>query len=77
MKKELLRFSFLCIAVYLSLAACEIFLLGPLVDFVAKGFRTRILAYLILLLIVDPPVTRFIADRFRFSEMKDEGDDLL
>ncbi|MBR3252186.1 MAG: hypothetical protein IKF80_10805 [Erysipelotrichaceae bacterium] len=74
MKKKMLRYFLICMGTYLILAAAEIFLLGPLVDMITENFWGRFAVYCGLLLIVDPLVTRFVADRFDLSEriMEDE-----
>lgn len=64
MTKRAFRYLFLCMGIYLALAAIEIFLLRPLVDMISTKFWWQLLIYSVLLLLVDPFVTAFIADRF-------------
>ena len=77
MGKDAWKYTAVCIGIYLGLALMMFYPLAPLVDFFASGFKMRVLAYLIFLLVIDPALTWFLADRFRFRENEDEGDELL
>ena len=76
MGKDTLKYIFVCMTIYLSMSAIEIFLLNPVVDFIAKGYRGRLIVYLVLLLAVNPALTRLLADRFNWKEPARYGDDL-
>ena len=75
MKKKMFRYFLICVGTYLILAAVEIFLLGPLVDMITVKFWGRFAIYCVLLLIVDPLIMRFVADRFDLNEKTIEDED--
>ena len=77
MGKDSFKYIALCIGIYLSLALIIFYPLAPLLDFFGFGFKGRLVLHLIFLLIINPILTWFIADRFRFKENTDEGDELL
>ena len=68
------RYTALCTGIYLSLAAVEIFLLSPLADFFGSSYRSRLIFYLILLLILDPLITRYLSEKIRKHFEKEEGE---
>ena len=75
MKKKIFRYFMICTVSYLCLAVIEIFLLRPLVDMIAMNFWGRLGIYCVLLLIVDPFATRFIADHLDLrDEIKEDED---
>ena len=76
MGKDTLRYIALCMAVYLFLFLLELFPLNPLCDFIGFGFWTHFIIYIVLLLIINPLLTRFISSRFDFREKIKEGEDL-
>ena len=64
MGKDTFRYIGLCMALYLTMAAIEYFLMGPLADFISQDYRVHLIAYLLCLLLINPALTRSIADRF-------------
>ena len=72
-----LKYTAVCIGIYLLLAMAVFFPLAPLVDFISFDFRAHLIFYVVFLLIIDPVATWFLADRFRFREKKEDGDELL
>ena len=75
MKMNLLRYFFLCMLIYLSLSAIEIFLLKPVIDMITSRFWWQLVIYGILLLIVNPLVTRITGDHFDLANKEDEEED--
>ena len=77
MGKDALRYMAICAGIYLALAIFGFLVLRPLVDFFPASVWTPVIFYGVLLVIVDPLLTRIISDRFGFKELKREGDDLV
>jgi len=63
MKKQLLIYYLCSTALYLFLAAIEIFVLRPLVDFAGFGYRSHLLVYGILLLVINPVLCYLLMQR--------------
>ena len=59
--------------IYLSLASVEIFLFGPLADFFGTSYRSHLIFYLILLLVIDPFFTRYLSEKIRIHFEPEEG----
>lgn len=73
MGKDGFRYFVVCTGIYLALAGAEFFLFRPLLDFFGTGVWTPVIVYIVLLLIADPLLTRFISDQIGFKELnKDE-----
>lgn len=62
-------------AVYLLLTAIEIFLFKPLVDFISMNFWGHFIVYTILLLLINPLITKIICDYFE-KKKSSSGDNL-
>ena len=77
MGKDAVRYVAVCIGIYLSLALIAFFPLAPLSDFISFDYRVHLLLAALFLLIIDPVLTWFLADRFRFKEEQEENDGLL
>ncbi|MBQ6560253.1 MAG: hypothetical protein IJL85_05435 [Erysipelotrichaceae bacterium] len=65
MGKKTLPYIGLCTGFYLLISAIEIFLGKPLVDFIGFGYRTHLIVYIILLLLVNPFIVRYVTDKMR------------
>ncbi|MBQ6334087.1 MAG: hypothetical protein IJI46_03330 [Erysipelotrichaceae bacterium] len=74
MGKDTFKYLGVCMGIYLALAAIEFFLLRPLVDFFGTGVYTPLIVYLIILVLVDPILTRMISDLMGFKELNKDGD---
>ena len=71
MGKKTLPYICLCTGMYLLLGAFEIFLCRPLIDFIGFGYRTHLIVYLILLLLIDPLIVRYAADKTKYARNKE------
>ena len=71
---QFVKYTLLCMGIYLSLAASEIFLLSPLADFFGSSYRSHLIFYLILLLILDPILTRILSEKIRRHFDPQEGE---
>ena len=69
MGKKTFPYILLCTGLYLILSAIEIFLLKPLVDFLGTGYRIHLVVNLILLLIVNPFLVRFLSDLSKLAKI--------
>ena len=67
MNKTMLKYMLLCMCIFLSLSVIEIFLLKPLFDFITTNYWGHFIIYLILLLIVNPLLTKTISDKFNLT----------
>ena len=77
MGKDTLRYMAVCAGIYLGLALFEVLVLHSLIDFFPASVWTPVIFYGILLIVIDPILTRIISNRFGFKEPKRDGDDLL
>ena len=68
------KYTLLCMGIYLSLAATEFFLLSPLADFFGSSYRSHLILYLILLLVLDPIITRILSEKIRKHFDSQEGE---
>ena len=68
------KYTLLCMGIYLSLAAAEIFLLSPAADFFGSSYRSHLVFYLVLLLILDPIVTKILSEKIRKHFEPQEGE---
>ena len=68
------KYTVLCMGLYLSLAALEIFLLSPLADFFGSSYQSHLIFYLILLLVLDPIITRILSEKIRKHFDPEEGE---
>ena len=68
------KYTLLCMGIYLSLGAAGIFLLSPLADFFASSYRSHLIFYLVLLLILDPIITRILSEKIRKHFDSQEGE---
>ena len=68
------KYTVLCMGLYLSLAALEIFLLNPLADFFGSSYRSHLIFYLVLLLVLDPIITRILSEKIRKHFDSQEGE---
>lgn len=77
MGKQMFKYVLVCMGTYMSMAAVEIFLLKPLVDFFGTDFWTHLLVYAILLLVVNPVITKIITNKIDFvykqTTVKEDG----
>ena len=71
MGKKTLPYISLCTGMYLLLGAIEIFLCRPLIDFIGFGYRTHLIVYLILLLLIDPLIVCYAADKTKYAQNKE------
>ncbi|MBR4461516.1 MAG: hypothetical protein IKS51_02930 [Erysipelotrichaceae bacterium] len=71
MGKKTLPYIGLCTGMYLLLGAFEIFLCKPLIDFIGFGYRTHLIVFLLLLLLVDPLIVRYVADKTKYGQNKE------
>ena len=69
-----IKYTALCTGIYLSLAAAEIFLLGPLADFFGFSYLSHLIFYLVLLLLIDPLITRYLSEKSRKHFDSEEGE---
>lgn len=72
MGKQAFKYILVCMGIYLGISAIEIFLLESLVDFISTKFWIHFIVYIILLLVVNPILTRIISDKIGF-----ESDELI
>ena len=77
MGKDTFKYILVCMSFYMTLAAAEVFLLDPLLDFIVQGFWPHFWVDVALILTVNPILTWKVADRFKWKETKEYGDDLL
>ena len=68
------KYTLLCMGIYLSLVTVEIFLLSPLADFFGSSYRSHLIFYLILLLLIDPVITRILSEKIRKHYNLEEGE---
>lgn len=68
------KYTFLCTGIFLSLAVAEIVLLSPLADFFGSSYQSHLIFYLILLLVIDPIVTRILSEKIRKHFESEEGE---
>ena len=68
------KYTLLCMGIYLSLAAMEFFLLSPLAYFFGSSYRSHLILYLILLLVLDPIITRILSEKIRKHFGSEEGE---
>ena len=68
------KYTLLCMGIYLSLGAAGIFLFSPLADFFGSSYRSLLIFYLVLLLILDPIITRILSEKIRKHFDSQEGE---
>lgn len=68
------KYTLLCMGIYLSLGTAGIFLLSPLADFFGSSYRSHLIFYLVLLLILDPIITRILSEKIRKHFDSQEGE---
>lgn len=71
MGKKTLPYIGLCTGMYLLIGMIEIFLCRPLIDFIGFGYRTHLAVYLVLLLLIDPLIVRYVADKTKYAQNKE------
>lgn len=74
MGKKAFAYVGVCMGIFLGLTAAEFFVFDPLLDFISQGFWGHFIMYMILLLIINPLLTRKLADLFKFEEKNEEGE---
>lgn len=62
-----LKYTLLCMGVYLLLCLIEVFVLKPLVDFINDGYLTYFVVYNVFFLLINPVLTYFIYERLPLS----------
>lgn len=69
---EGLKYTLLCMAIYLTLCGIEVFILKPLVDFIGDSFWIYFIVYNIFFIIINPFLTYFIYERLplKFAKRK-------
>lgn len=60
---ERLKYTLLCMGVYLLLCLIEVFVLKPLVDFINDSFLTYFVVYNIFFILINPILTYCIYER--------------
>ena len=71
-----LKYSALCMGIYLVLAGTEILVFHPLADFFGSSYRAHLVFYLILLLAIDPLLTKILSEKIRKRYEKEEGEQI-
>lgn len=77
MGKDAFKYIGICMPIYLALVLSGFFLLDPLIDFFFAGFWKHLYVHLFLLLVIDPLLTSYLAGRFHWPQVENNGDDLL
>ncbi|MBQ5804538.1 MAG: hypothetical protein IIW22_02035 [Erysipelotrichaceae bacterium] len=68
------KYTLLCMGIFLSLSAAEILLLNPVADFFGSSYLSHLIFYLVLLLILDPVITRILSEKIRKHFNPEEGE---
>ena len=74
MKKSLL-YTLICLVLYSTLSGLEI-LAKPLVSYFSTSFNTYFIVYNVLLIIVNPIITKLIADKIYVSMNSKKPEDI-
>ncbi|MBQ1483477.1 MAG: hypothetical protein IIZ28_07910 [Erysipelotrichaceae bacterium] len=77
MGKDTFRYIGLCMLIYLSIAAVQIFFLDPVIDLAVQGFFPHLYVHIALLLIFDPILTAYLLSKFKWNIIEDNGDDFM
>ena len=62
----------LCLGTYLSLVIIEIFVLEALINMFTTHFFYKVIIYSILLLLINPFLTKFLTDKYKFNIKSDD-----
>ena len=71
MGKKAFKYILTCMAIYLLIAFIEVYLLLPLVNKIGTDFWTHFKVYTILLVLVNPIITYFVANLFGYKSQDD------
>ena len=74
MKRRVLLYFLLCTFIYLTLCAFEIFILKPVIDMITFKDLYQLIIYIVLFIVVNPIITKIIAEQFKISKLPQEID---
>lgn len=62
----------LCLGIYLSLAVIEIFIFEALINMITTHFFYKVIIYSVIFLLINPFLTKFLTDKYKFSIKSDD-----
>ena len=74
MRKRLFIYYACCTGIYLLLFLLELFVLDPVLDYFGESFWRHLLVYVVLLLIINPLLTKLISEKLPISRLGKEDD---
>ena len=77
MRKRLFVYWLCCLGIYLSLFLFELFVLDPVFDYIGEDYYSHLLIYVILLIIINPLLTKFLSEKLKIAHIRHEREVLL
>jgi hypothetical protein len=77
MRKRLFVYWLCCLGIYLGLFLFELFVLDPVFDYIGEDFYRHLLIYVVLLVIINPILTRFLSEKLKIAHIRKEREVLL
>ena len=77
MRKRLFVYWLCCLGIYLCLFLFELFVLDPVFDYIGKDYYSHLLIYVVLLIIINPLLTKFLSEKLKIAHIRHEREVLL